>query len=92
MRNNASARREKDKKKQSKKKKTDPPPLHKEDTANVDVASVDGVPPPLSLAGQEECIMDTSFSSLSFSSSASKTGTSTVDTKKKDSCLSPCCL
>ena len=56
MPNNSSARREK---KQSK-KKTVPPPLHKEDKA-----SLDSVPHPLSLSGQEECIMDTSSSSLS---------------------------
>jgi hypothetical protein len=49
MPNNSSAIREKEKKKQSEKKKTDPPPLHKEDTASVDEASVDGVPHPLSL-------------------------------------------
>ena len=57
MPNNSSARREK---KQSKKKKTVPPPLHKENKA-----SLDSVPHPLSLSGQEECTMDTSSSSLS---------------------------
>ncbi len=92
MPNNSSARREKEKKKQSKKKKTDLPPLHKEDTASVDEAHMDGVPYPLSLAGQEECIMDTSSSSLSLSSSASKTGISTADSRNKDGSLSPCCL
>jgi hypothetical protein len=54
----------------------------------VDEARMDGVPHPLSLAGQEECIMDTSSSSLSFSSSISKTGTSTADSKNKDGSLS----
>ncbi len=88
MPNNSSARREKEKKKQSKKKKTDSPPLHKEDTASVDEASVDGVLHPLSLSGKDNCIVDTSSSSLSFSSSASKTGPSTADTKKKDGSLS----
>ncbi len=88
MPNNSSARREKEKKTQSKKKKTDPPPLHKEDTASVDEARMDGVPHPLSLAGQEECIMDTSSSSLSLSGSASKTGISTADSRNKDGSLS----
>jgi hypothetical protein len=68
MPNNSNARREKkqkEKKKQGKKKRTVPPPLHKEDTASVDKAGLDSVPHPLSLSGQDECIMDTSFSSLS---------------------------
>ncbi len=75
MPNNSSARREKEKKKQSKKKKTAPTLLHKEDTADTAEASVDGVPHPLSLSGKDNCIVDTSSSSLSFSRSASKTGT-----------------
>jgi hypothetical protein len=63
MPNNSNARREKkqkEEKKQGKKKRTVPPPLHKEDKAGLD-----SVPHPLSLSGQEECIMDTSSSSLS---------------------------
>ncbi len=88
MPNNSSARREKEKKKQSEKKKTAPSPLHKEDTASVDEARMDGVPPPLSLAGQEECIMDTTSSPLSLSSSASKTVISTADSRNKDGSLS----
>jgi hypothetical protein len=59
MPNNSSARRKKGRKK-SEKKKTVPPPLHKKDKA-----SLDSVPNPLSLSGQEECVMDTSSSSLS---------------------------
>jgi hypothetical protein len=88
MPKNSIARREKEKKKQSKKKKTAPPPLHKEDTAGMDEASVDGVPHPLSLSGKDNCIVDTSSSSLSFSSRASRTGTSTADAKRKDGSLS----
>jgi hypothetical protein len=88
MPNNSSARREKEKKRQSKKKKTDPPPLHKEDTASMDEARVDGVPHPLSLSGKDDCIMDTSSSSLSLSSRASKTGISTADSRNKDVSLS----
>jgi hypothetical protein len=88
MPNNSSARREKEKKKQSKKKKTAPPPLHKEDTAGKDEASVDGVPHPLSLSGKDHCIVDASSSSLSLSSSASKTGISTADSRNKDGSLS----
>ncbi len=92
MPNNSSARREKEKKRQSKKKKkkTDPSPLHKEDTASMDEARMDGVPHPLSLSGIDDCIMDTSSSSLSLSSSASKTGisTSTADSRNKDGSLS----
>ena len=65
MPNNANARREKNKKKKDKEKRTVPPPLHKEDTASVDKAAMDSVPHPLSLSGQDECIMDTSSSSLS---------------------------
>ena len=65
MPNNSSARREK---KQSKKKKTVPPPLHKEDKA-----SLDSVPHPLSLSGQEECVMDTSSSSLSLAGAEKET-------------------
>ncbi len=88
MPNSSSARREKEKKKQSKKKKTAPPPLHKEDTAGNDEASVDGVPHPLSLSGKDNCIVDTSSSSLSLSSSASKTGIGTADSRNKDGSLS----
>jgi hypothetical protein len=88
MPNNSSARRDKEKKRQSKKKKTDPPPLHKEDTAGKDEASVDGVPHPLSLSGKDDCIMDTSSSSLSLASSASKAGISTADSRNKDGSFS----
>ncbi len=68
MPNNSNARREKkqkDEKKQGKKKRTVPPPMHKEDTASVDKAGLDSVSHPLSLSGQDECIMDTSSFSLS---------------------------
>ncbi len=90
MPNNSSARREKEKKRQSKKKKADPPSLHKEDTASMDEARMDGVPNSLSLSGKDDCIMDTSSSSLSLSSSASKTGISTADSRNKDGSLSIC--
>ncbi len=88
MPNNSSTRREKGKKKQSQKKKTAPPTLHKEDTASKDEASVDGVPHPLSLSEKDNCIVDTSSSALSLSSSASKTGIGTADSRNKDGSLS----
>ncbi len=34
-----------------------PPPLHKEDTASMDEARMDSVAHPLSLSGQDECVM-----------------------------------
>jgi hypothetical protein len=88
MPNNSNARREKEKKRQSKKKETDPPPLHKEDTPGKDETSVDGVPHPLSLSGKDDCIMDTSSSSLSLASSTSKAGISSADSRNKDGSLS----
>ncbi len=74
MPNNSSARREKGKKK----KRTAYPPLHKEDTASVDEARVDearvdSIAHPLSLSGQEECVMDTSSSSLSLEGAEKET-------------------
>jgi hypothetical protein len=83
MPNNSNARREKEKKKQSKKKRTDPSPLHKEDTASKDGARKDGIPHSLSLSGKDDCIMDTSSSSLSLASSA----ISTADSRNKDGSL-----
>ncbi len=73
MPNNSSARREKGKKKKSEKKRTVPPPLHKEDTASLDEARMDSVPHTLSLSGQEECIMNTSSSSLSLAGAEKET-------------------
>ncbi len=91
MPNNSSARREKEKKKQSKKKKTAPPPLHKEDTAGKDEASVDGVPHPLSLSGKDNCVVDTSSSSLPFQTAQAKQAL-VLQTQRRRMALSPCCL
>ncbi len=73
MPNNSSARREKGKKKKDERRRTVPTPLHKEDTVSVDEARMDSVPHPLSLSGQEECIMDTSSSSLSLAGAEKET-------------------
>ncbi len=72
MPNNSSARREKGRKK-SERRRTAPPPLHKEDTASVDEARMDSVAHPLYLSGQDECVMDTSFSSLSLAGAEKET-------------------
>ncbi len=54
----------------------------------MDEARMDGVPYPLSLSGKDDSIMDIGSSSLSLSSSASKTGISTADSRNKDGSLS----